>query len=89
MLECRMIKFEFTTHAQTVATFRAIKNEWTEATLSAPELRLPDREDPELMHALARIPEHGNRVLRVVYNANVEPVRIVTVYFDRAMKGKL
>jgi hypothetical protein len=84
-----MVKFEFTTHAQTVATNRAIKNEWITSTLSAPELHLPDREDPELMHALAKIPGHDNRVLRVVYNANAEPVRIVTVYFDRAMRGKL
>ena len=89
MLECRMIKFELTTHAQTVAANRAIKNEWITSTLSAPELRLPDREDPELVHSLAKIPEHGNRVLRVVYNASTEPVLIVTVYFDRTMKGKL
>jgi len=47
------------------------------------------RQDTELTHALERISEHGNRVLRVVYNASVEPYTVVTAYFDRAMKGKL
>jgi hypothetical protein len=28
------------------------------------------------------IPERGFRVLRVIYNETVEPVRIVTIYFD-------
>lgn len=84
-----MVKFEFTAHAQTVAASRAIKNEWIASTLSTPELRLADREDPELMHALSRISEHENRVLRVVYNAYTEPVRVVTVFFDRNMRGKL
>ena len=39
--------------------------------------------------ATARFPEHGDRVLRVVVNTSVVPERVVSVYFDRAMKGKL
>ncbi|MGV8933145.1 MAG: DUF4258 domain-containing protein [Gallionellaceae bacterium] len=84
-----MFEFEYTTHAQTVATSRAIKNDWVVSTLTTPELQIPDREDPELMHALSKIPENENRVLRVEYNATTDPVRIVTVYFDRTMRGKL
>ena len=49
----------------------------------------PDKDDPQLIHHLAVVPEHGNRVLRVVFNHLVTPVRVVTVYFDRKMKGKL
>jgi hypothetical protein len=45
--------------------------------------------DPELVHHIGRIEEHGNRALRVVFNKSVNPVRIVTVYFDRKMKGRL
>jgi len=37
----------------------------------------------------AKIPEHGDRVLRVVLNNTVVPARVVSVYFDRTMKGKL
>jgi hypothetical protein len=42
-----------------------------------------------LLHAPAVIPEFGSRVLRVVSNPNDRPPRVVTVYFDRAMKGIL
>lgn len=40
-------------------------------------------------YALKRIPEFGDRVLRVIYNATTEPTVIVTAYFARTMKGKL
>lgn len=45
--------------------------------------------DPELESRLAKIPEYGDRVLRVVVNTQVVPERVVSVYFDRKMKGKL
>jgi hypothetical protein len=48
-----------------------------------------DKDDPQLIHHLARIAEHGNRVLRVVFNNQVSPVLVVTVYFDRKLKGNL
>ena len=37
----------------------------------------------------ARIDEYKGRVLRVIVNAAVRPLRVVTVYFDRAMRNKL
>ena len=45
--------------------------------------------DPTVESRLAKIPEHGDRVLRVVINKTVVPARVVSVYFDRTMKGKL
>jgi hypothetical protein len=42
-----------------------------------------------LEHRLGVIDEFGARVLRVVVNPSAVPLRIVTVYFDRRMKGKL
>jgi hypothetical protein len=33
--------------------------------------------------------EHGGRVLRVVYNGSVKPVRVVTAFFDRTQRNKL
>jgi hypothetical protein len=56
--------------------------------LTTPERTEVDRSDPALTHALGRIAEHDGRVLRVVYNATVDPPRIVTVYFDRRQRGK-
>lgn len=45
--------------------------------------------DPDLWDALGRIKYRDNRVLRVVYSGNINPWYIVTVCFDREMRGKL
>ena len=38
---------------------------------------------------MTRIPEQDNRMLRVTINTRVAPSRVVSVFFDRNMKGKL
>lgn len=68
---------------------RGISLEWVRRVLTTPEKTQPDTRDHRLRHALARIPEHGNGVLRVVYNETVDPWRIVTAYFDRTKSGGL
>ena len=68
---------------------RDIKFEWVEHVLNNPSIELDDEDDPEVRHYLAPISEFGSRVLRVIINIEVEPVAVVTVYFDRRMKGKL
>ena len=68
---------------------REIATTWVVRVLVAPERTERDRSDPELMHALGRIAERDGRVLRVVYNAVVQPPRIVTAYFDRRERGKI
>ena len=83
------MKFELTKHAQKVLDEREILVEWMERTLSAPELVLPDPDDATVERRFRRIPEFGGRVLRVAVNTTVEPNRIVSVFFDRKMKGKL
>ena len=79
----------FTLHAKKVLGERNIFVEWVLLVLNSPQKTQPDLEDPELTHVLSPIAENGNRVLRVVYNNHVKPVRIVTTYFDRTVKGKL
>ena len=76
-------------HAETIIRERAIAPEWLDAAMNVPDLRLPHESDPTLHHALKLIPAFGDCVLRVIYNATKEPPLIVTVYFDRTMKGKL
>jgi hypothetical protein len=68
---------------------REILEEWVERVLTNPERTEPNTTDPLLRHALGRIPERDDRVLRVVYNETVRPWRVVTAYFDRTMRGKL
>jgi len=84
-----MQKFVLIAHAKFVITERCIEIKWLEQVLSKPEKIEADLDDPDLRHALGRIPGHGDRVLRVVYNDAVEPVRVVTVYFDRTLRNKL
>ena len=83
------MKFELTKHAQKALDERDIPFEWLERTLSAPELVLPDPDDATVERRFRRIPEFGGRVLRVAINTAVEPNRVVSVFFDRKMKGKL
>ena len=68
---------------------RQIAVEWIERTLESPELIVPDPNDPAVERRFRRIPEFGDRVLRVAVNRTVEPQRVVSVFFDRKMKGKL
>ena len=80
--------FEVTHHAFSAIAEREIKTTWVVRVLTKPERTEVDRSDPALTHALGTIDECDGRVLRVVYNAVVDPPRIVTVYFDRRQRGK-
>jgi hypothetical protein len=57
--------------------------------LAKPALVEPSATDTTVESRLAKIPEHGDRVLRVVVNKRAVPERVVSVYFDRTMKGRL
>ena len=83
------MKFELTQHAKRAMAEREIAIEWVERTLAAPELRAPDPDDAAVERLYRKIPEFGGRVLRVAVNTTVEPNRVVSVFFDRQMKGKL
>jgi Domain of unknown function (DUF4258) len=81
--------YELTIHAQETITAREISLEWVARTLASPQRVDPHPTDPELQSAFARIPENGDRVLRVVYNQTTRPWRIVTAYFDRTQRNRL
>ena len=82
-------KLKFTKHALHAMTERAIPMEWVERVVAEPALREPDPTDPEVERFFRPIPEQGNRMLRVAINTRVAPWRVVSVFFDRNMKGKL
>lgn len=83
------MKYELSGHARTVISERGIQPEWVERVLDRPDLVREDRDDAELEHRLGVVKEHGGRVPRVMINKTTTPVRLVTAYFDRAMKGRL
>jgi hypothetical protein len=82
-------EYELSAHAAAVISERNIDIEWVERILASPDLIEHGKVAAELTSALGKIVERDGRVLRVVYNASVEPLRIVTVYFDRGLRGKL
>ena len=82
--------YELTEHARESMRKRSVIQEsWLEQALSQPQRIEPDKVDPELEHRLVRIGEYGGRVLRVIVNKTCNPVRVITVYFDRAMRNRL
>lgn len=80
------LPYILTAHAAVVIVARTIDPDWIARTLAEPELAEADPTDRQLRHALRRIPERGNRMLRVVYNEASAPPRIVTAYFDRRLR---
>lgn len=83
------MNYSLSEHAKSVIAERAIREDWIERALSAPGRTVPDDADPLLIHHLRAVTEFGGRVLRVVVNPSVTPPRVVTAFFDRAMRGKL
>ncbi len=72
-----------TAHALEMLKERGISPAWVSAVLADPASVEPDRLDTSLQHALGRIPDHGNQVLRVVFDPSTAPARLITVFFDR------
>jgi hypothetical protein len=83
------MNYTLTEHARRMLVERGISLEWLERTLNEPTLRQPDPHDTSLERRYRPIPEHDGRVLRVVVDASVEPIRVISVFFDRNMRGKL
>ena len=83
------MRVRFTRHARHVMRERAIRVEWVERAVASPELRVPDPNDSEIERFFGRVPERGDRVLRVAVNTRVVRWRVVSVFFDRGMRGEL
>ena len=80
------LTLDYTRHAVDVMRERLIPKEWVESAVTEPDLRAPDPNDPEVERFFRRIPERGDRVLRVAVNTNVAPWRVVSVFFDRSRR---
>ena len=69
--------------------FNNIQLDWIEQAIATPHRVEKDAINPKLTHYLFKVAEFGNRVLRVLVNHTVEPMRIISVFFDRTMRNKL
>ncbi|MXW29888.1 MAG: DUF4258 domain-containing protein [Chloroflexi bacterium] len=83
------MRLEFTRHALQVMEEREIPNEWVAQAVAEPAMREPDPYDTELERFFRNVPERGSRTLRVVVNTRVAPWRVISVFFDRGMRGRL
>jgi hypothetical protein len=77
---------EFTKHAKDMLIERNITEEWVWRTINAFDKK--DTGTDNNTPYLKAIDENEGRILRVVVNSNVEPNRIVTVFFDRRLQRK-
>jgi uncharacterized protein YuzE len=66
--------FTLTAHAEVAMRERGIERSWIERVLRNPEITQIDRVDRTLTHALGRIHERADRVLRVIYNSSQRAV---------------
>ncbi len=80
--ECH-VQYSLTEHAKKAIAERRISRTWIENVLEDPLALEEDKRDPTLRHALGRIPERGDLILRVIYNETVSPWSVVTAFFDR------
>jgi len=76
------MNYVLTEHARRRCLRRKIKPEWIAVTLEYPARTENDVEDSTLVHALRAVPEKSFKVLRVIYNETIDPVTVVTAYFD-------
>ena len=70
-------------HARLRMQQHLIVQAWVETTIEQPGHVEPCPRDPVLMRAWRRIPQHGNRVLRVVYRPSGADAVVISVFFDR------
>jgi hypothetical protein len=83
MAEAADFPLRYSAHARAVMELRGIADEWVARVARSPERTEPDPAHAGSVLAFGRIPEFGNRLLRVVYqDANGER-RVITAFFDR------
>jgi len=75
---------EDSVHFDDMLKERGIKREWADRATQDPD-RMEDCADGT-RHFIKRIPEFGNRWLRVVVNVSIDPEKRVTAFFDRKLR---
>jgi hypothetical protein len=76
------VEFTLTEHARKRCARRGIEIQWIAHALQNPFEEFPDSIDPDATHIRYKVPERGFRTLRVVFNDNVQPARIITAFFE-------
>lgn len=77
---------ELSFHARDMLRERSILEAWVWRTISTPDKK--QRGEDDNLHYTKAIKEKSGLVLHVVVNTDVQPNRIVTVFFDRRLQKK-
>jgi len=80
------MEIEYGQHFRDMMRERGIPEEWVNICTTEPD-NTEDLSDGT-KHFMKRIPEHGNRWLRVIINSAVTPWKGVTLFFDRRLRRK-
>ncbi|MGL5115836.1 MAG: DUF4258 domain-containing protein [Beijerinckiaceae bacterium] len=80
---CGPRPLKLTQHAAQMLLERNIELRWVIATIGEPDYLEPDPAHERRLRTFRRIPENGNRWLRVVYELTEGEPLLVTAFFDR------
>ena len=84
-----VVATHFTEHAKQMLQRRTIEWAWVEDTLRMPTSERADEKDPSLTLAFRRIPEAGEKWLRVIYRIeNKHTHVVVTAFLDRNQESR-
>lgn len=81
-----------TEHAKMQIIERNLELKWIAEAILNPIYSESDKDDPELTCTYGKITDstkQKDRVLKVVYNKNTIPWKVITCYFDRTARRKL
>lgn len=78
----------WTAHAATAIRERELTADWVEQTVRKPEWTLADPDRPGIERRFRRIPEFGDRILRVAILESAAEIRILTAFFDRKARQR-
>lgn len=83
--------YELSIHAEKSINDRKISLEWLENCLNNPDKIEPDQTDGTVIHHLKVITEANTKVLRLVlrWNQDKSSALIITVFFDKRLKGEV
>lgn len=80
-----MKTFSLSNHALEMMNERKICEEWIKITLEHPDKKI---EDNSTCHYIRKLDECEGRYLRVIVNAKTNPLKVITVFFDRRLRRK-
>lgn len=75
-----------TAHARLTVQERGLALEWVERAILDPDRTEDDPSGPDVRRSFKRIPEAGDRIIRVVHRPDGAGILVITAFLDRGAK---